>query len=220
MSLLGLGCGVETASAGEIGSNRGSQQVLPPSAESGAADLSTVNFDLGKVRGSTLDTAATSERTRAQLRRILDEPSVRKELIRMSQAAEKSDRDDTTRISNPSTLSVERNRTNAIMVFPGVPLDNPLADGNSRVLGVTQIQAVRASRDGISQSVIGSNHIHDDLANRWGHSASPRAVMSELEKRGVSPVVAAAIGAVLTIPKEYLVDLHPSAADMVVTYHD
>lgn len=66
----------------------------------------------------------------------------------------------------------------------------------------------------------GSKHIHDDLANRWCHGAVVKFIDGNLRAAGVNKVVSALLGASVFLPKEYLIDLHPSKADLVIADYE
>lgn len=93
-------------------------------------------------------------------------------------------------------------------------------DGPTRTLGMTEQEALYAARDAFNTESCTPEHIHDDIANRWCHSSIARTFTSFLESKGLNPVLASVFGGVFWLPKEYFVDLNPSANDLVITYAD
>lgn len=85
-------------------------------------------------------------------------------------------------------------------------------------MGLNEKQALQMSRDHISPGACSPLHLHDDMANRWCHSAMSQNFSEYLKDKGVSNPVADVMGAVMWAPKEYFMDLNPSASDMMVTF--
>lgn len=94
------------------------------------------------------------------------------------------------------------------------------ANGEMRIMGMTQQDALHASRDDIEINTCSIYHEQGDLANRWCHSLASQIAAHELESRGASPLVASLLSGLLFLPKEYLVDQNPSAHDITLTYRD
>lgn len=113
-----------------------------------------------------------------------------------------------------------KNRYKTYYVFP-LPNEADLKSyEGSKFLGMSQKEALRASRDDRSSSACSAVHDQGDLANRWCHSTLSRNLADFLQRKGASPLLANAAGAFLWVPKEYFYDLNPSSGDLVVTYKD
>lgn len=63
-------------------------------------------------------------------------------------------------------------------------------------------------------------HNHDDMANRWCHGAVVKFIGGNLNAAGLNKTVSALLGASVFLPKEYLIDLHPSKADLVIADYE
>ena len=94
------------------------------------------------------------------------------------------------------------------------------AKNSKELMGMNEKTALLASRDSITESTCSGAHIHDDLANRWCHGTMANNFSEWLQSKGVNKAIACGAGGVFWLPKETLVDLHPSASDMVFTCED
>lgn len=65
-----------------------------------------------------------------------------------------------------------------------------------------------------------SKHIHNDMANRWCHGAVVKFIDGNLKAAGMNKVASALLGASVFLPKEYLIDLHPSKGDLVIADYE
>lgn len=65
-----------------------------------------------------------------------------------------------------------------------------------------------------------SKHIHNDMANRWCHGAVVKFIDGNLKAAGVNKHLSALLGASVFLPKEYLIDLHPSKGDLVIADYE
>ncbi len=61
-------------------------------------------------------------------------------------------------------------------------------------------------------------HGDGDIANRWTHAVVVETVAAKARELGAGKLLAAAIGASVMIPQEYLRSLHADPADFVVNY--
>ncbi|MAZ47674.1 MAG: hypothetical protein CME65_03880 [Halobacteriovoraceae bacterium] len=94
------------------------------------------------------------------------------------------------------------------------------ADNSERFLGMTQREALLASRDPIGDTTCSTRHIHDNIANRWCHGYIANNFANFLRDRGLSHGLATLAGGIFWVPKEYFKDLNPSANDIVITHGD
>ncbi|MBD64408.1 MAG: hypothetical protein CME62_04330 [Halobacteriovoraceae bacterium] len=97
-------------------------------------------------------------------------------------------------------------------------LSEVTADDSEEFLGMTQRDALLASRDPYGRTACSTDHIHDDIANRWCHGYLANNFANYLRRRGLNRELAALAGGVFWAPKEFFVDLNPSANDFVATY--
>ena len=94
---------------------------------------------------------------------------------------------------------------------------NLVADTPITILGFTQKEALRASGDYIGYNACSLKHIQGDIANRWCHGAFVKALESTLiENLHINKYVANLLSASVFLPKEYLIDLHPSPSDLSI----
>ena len=94
----------------------------------------------------------------------------------------------------------------------------PLND--RRVLGMTQKEALMASRDDFNHSACNDPHKQGDMANRWCHTAIAMGVSNVYEKAGASPALASVGGTVYWALKEKLADVNADSGDLVYSYED
>ena len=91
-------------------------------------------------------------------------------------------------------------------------VDTPIS-----ILGFTQKEALHASGDYVGYNACSLEHIQGDMANRWCHGAFVKVVESTLVKDfNINKYVANLLAASVFLPKEYLVDLHPSPGDLSI----
>ncbi len=105
-------------------------------------------------------------------------------------------------------------------VFIKIVRKKPFQKEYLTTLGLTNKEALTASRDLTSDSVFTPQHVQGDLANRWGHSVIYRIPAEIAKNLGASQIVSTLLGLFASLPKEYLYDRHPSASDIPVTYSD
>lgn len=86
-----------------------------------------------------------------------------------------------------------------------------------RVFGFSEKEALDFVGDRRNDRACSPDHIHDDLANRWCHGAVVKVVDETLKANGVNKIISALLSASVFLPKEYLIDLHPSKADLVIS---
>lgn len=107
-----------------------------------------------------------------------------------------------------------------IYIFPegGTP---PVAGPtDTELFGMNGSDVMHASRDAFNRNGCASGHDQGNMANRWCHTLIARTFASILEKNGVSSGVAALAGGLFWAPKEFFVDMNPSAHDFTFTYVD
>lgn len=92
------------------------------------------------------------------------------------------------------------------------------ADDSETFIGMTQREALLASRDPYGTTTCSTRHIHDNIANRWCHGYMANNFSRFLRRQGVSRPLAALAGGIFWVPKEYFKDLNPSANDVVITF--
>lgn len=86
------------------------------------------------------------------------------------------------------------------------------------VMGMKESDAIRAV--GNRPGDTACHHIQGNIANRWCHAAIVKQYTQVLKDNGVDGKIATVIGSTFFVPKEYLIDLNPSASDLVATYSD
>ncbi|RPJ75289.1 MAG: hypothetical protein EHM20_09180 [Alphaproteobacteria bacterium] len=86
-----------------------------------------------------------------------------------------------------------------------------------RVFGFSEKEVLEFVGDKKNERACTPDHIHDDLANRWCHGAVVKVIDETLKANGVNKIISALVSASFFLPKEYLVDLHPSKADLVIS---
>lgn len=89
-----------------------------------------------------------------------------------------------------------------------------------RIMGMTAQDAQLASRDGVNMRACSPGHEQGDLANRWCHSLISQTIVDGIFGRDGSPVAKAVVEGFVWAPKEFLVDMNPSAHDLTFTYRD
>ena len=62
-----------------------------------------------------------------------------------------------------------------------------------------------------------TQHIHGDLANRWCHAMIVKIIDETLKSYDINKFASGILAASVFLPKEYLIDLHPSKADLVIS---
>lgn len=84
-----------------------------------------------------------------------------------------------------------------------------------RTMGLSQKNAL--IMDGDPNGTACSNrHEQNDISNRWCHSFFVKIVNEKLLEMGMPKYLSALASASIFVPKEFLVDKNPSAADLVI----
>lgn len=84
------------------------------------------------------------------------------------------------------------------------------------VFGFTEREIMNAVDDPNNRAC-STQHIHDDLANRWCHGSVVKMIDETLKSKGLNKFASALLSASIFVPKEYLIDLHPSRSDLVIS---
>lgn len=123
-------------------------------------------------------------------------------------------------ISNPKTLGDFHQGDRILMAFTEKQINEQiLTDPDYRVMGMTEKEALVQSGQGPLSPpyrACDSNHNNGDIANRWCHAAIADSMNQYLLLIGVKPVLAAVLGSLPILLKEYLIDQHPSKSDMPI----
>lgn len=69
-------------------------------------------------------------------------------------------------------------------------------------------------------SACSDSHNQGDLSNRWCHAAVVKVVDRTLQDMGIRKEISALLAASVFLPKEYLIDLHPSKSDLVIADYE
>lgn len=103
-----------------------------------------------------------------------------------------------------------------------IPVEKELLDSPEEMttMGMNAKQSLQASGDQLHNNGCSEGHDQGTMNNRFCHSAIARTLSSWLEAKGVNGVVSSLVGGVFWVPKEYLIDLNPSAHDIAFTYTD
>lgn len=107
---------------------------------------------------------------------------------------------------------------NTIIVIPVEKelLEKPVM----KTMGMTAKESLLASGDDLHVNGCSEGHDQGTMNNRFCHSAIARTFSAWLESMGVSKVASSFAGGVFWVPKEYFIDLNPSAHDIAFTYTD
>ncbi len=87
------------------------------------------------------------------------------------------------------------------------------------VFGFTEEDVLRADGDPHGEAC-SSKHNQGDMSNRWCHAYFVKLADSYLREKGVNKEISAILSVSILVPKEFLIDLHPSASDLVMTEYE
>lgn len=104
---------------------------------------------------------------------------------------------------------------NMSMIGPRIQTGN-----EPRIMGLTAQEAQLASRDGFNMRACSPGHEQGDLANRWCHSVVSQSVVSAIFGENGNPILKAVGESLFWAPKEFFMDMNPSAHDLTFTYRD
>lgn len=90
--------------------------------------------------------------------------------------------------------------------------------GRFRVFGMTEQEVLEINGDP-NGSTCSEAHNQGDLSNRWCHASIVKAVKVFLQVQGFSEIIANLLADAVFLPKEYLMDLHPSMSDLAFVEH-
>lgn len=124
------------------------------------------------------------------------------------------------KITQVTTDAQGRIRRDSIYVYQTPDELGSSRGDQAKIMGFTSAEALRMSRDNINTAPCAPGHEQGDMANRWCHSAISQTFSHFLEKQGVGSAAASIAGGIFWAPKEFFIDMNPSAHDLVVTYRD
>jgi len=108
---------------------------------------------------------------------------------------------------------------NAAIVLP-IEENEPSREEELTTMGMTARTSLELSGDQLQDNWCAEGHDQGTLNNRFCHSAVARSFASWLEKKGLDPTLASFAGGIFWVPKEFFMDMNPSAHDIAFTYVD
>lgn len=93
---------------------------------------------------------------------------------------------------------------------------NPRSNSDYKVFGYSEKQILAMINDS-NGAACSSNHEQGDMANRWCHAAIVKLIDRSWQDQGVHRFLSALMGFSFFAAKEYLIDLHPSKSDLVIS---
>ena len=163
-----------------------------------APEFLSLDFDLKDLPNSDCNTKSSTDEQLDSIANTLNDPTFWKELI-------------------ASEVSMDKDRVkNTVFI---IPVDKKQME-ELNVLGLTAKQSLQLSGDQEQDAVCGEGHDQGTMNNRFCHSYIAQSFSAWLQRRGVSKTLASFAGGIFWVPKEFLVDMNPSAHDLPFTIAD